>query len=140
MRMRVRVKPSSGFDTAIARVTLPATAANLRAATELDEHSDDAWATAVAVAAMSQAARAGRRPAGQTKVVVANVRDCVTNLNITSVLSVLVSKSKYFCYLSFTVRVPRAVTRATRSKVDGTPLDYIGSLPPASSDVKPPEG
>ena len=44
------------LDAAIARVTLPATAANLRAAgaTELDEHSDDAWATAVAVAAMSQ--------------------------------------------------------------------------------------
>ena len=42
------------LDAAIARVTLPATAANLRAATELDENSDaDAWANAEPEAAMS---------------------------------------------------------------------------------------
>jgi len=51
---RASARKSMALDAAIARVTLPATAANLRAATELDEHSDDAWATAVAVAAMSQ--------------------------------------------------------------------------------------
>ena len=66
------------FDAAIARVTLPATAANLRAATELDEHSDaDAWATAVA--AMSQAASWGLGADWPNE----SCCDlCVTNLNI----------------------------------------------------------
>ena len=65
---RASARKSMAFDAAIARVTLPATAANLRAATELDEHSD-ADARATAVAAISQ----GGNTRNNTKVRITKV-------------------------------------------------------------------